>query len=98
MRHKSVDRTHKLRGHSKMSDAASQYADVFASWVQRKYAPLKYASKLLAREARTSDRTAEHWLAGRHPPKGEDLIRLMAGNSDLAEEIMRLVKETQCGQ
>ena len=94
---KNGDATQKLRGLSVMSDAASNYPDVFSAWVQRKYAPLKNARKLLARDARVSPRTAENWLQSKHPPKAEELIRLVATNDDLAEEIMRLVKETKCG-
>lgn len=81
-----------------MSDSASHYTDVFGNWVERKYAPLRHARKLLARDAGSSPRTAEHWISKRHVPKAEELIRLMANNDDLAAEIWRLVEEQKCSE
>ncbi|MCB8880093.1 hypothetical protein ACELLULO517_07590 [Acidisoma cellulosilytica] len=81
-----------------MSDAASTYSMVFSTWAARKYAPLRQAKELLARDAKASPRTAENWLSQKHPPKAEELIRLMANNDDLAKEIWRLVEETKCGR
>lgn len=78
-----------------MADAAATYPEVFSGWVQRKYAPLKHASKILARDARVSHRTADNWLRDKHPPKVSELIRLIATNDDLAAEIMRLVEESK---
>jgi hypothetical protein len=73
-----------------MSTAAT-YSDVVINVLRREYGPLKHATKLLARHARTSPRTAENWLAGTHAPNGEKLINLMASCEVLAEEVHRLV-------
>lgn len=67
------------------------YGDVVHEVIQRNFAPLKHAAKLLARAAGTTPRTAENWLAGSHAPNGDKLISLMANCDDLAEEINRLV-------
>jgi hypothetical protein len=73
--------------------ALTTYSAVVFEVLQREYAPLKHAAKLLARHARTSPRTAENWLAGTHAPNGEKLINLMAECSALADEINRLIAE-----
>jgi hypothetical protein len=95
--HKSVQSTQKLRGHTAvMIDAASTYSDVVQTFLKRKFAPLRNAAKLLAGAAGVSHRTSEHWLAGRHPPKAEELIRLMASCDELADEIFQLIQRQKC--
>jgi len=69
------------------------YSDAVVDVLRREYGPLKHATKLLARHARTSPRTAENWLAGSHAPNGEKLINLMAVCDALADEVNRLVAE-----
>jgi hypothetical protein len=91
--HKSARVSQNCGDRSNVSDAASTYPDVMATFLRRKYAPLRNARKLLAREAKTSPRTTEHWLAGKHPPKVEELIRLMAECDDLHNEILLLVQQ-----
>ena len=89
------DAPHKCGAITQMSDVAS-YSDVMTSFFERRYAPYRGARKLLARDAGVSPRTAEHWLAGKHLPKAEELLSLMANNNELARDIMRLVEGMKC--
>jgi hypothetical protein len=91
---KSISSTQKLRG-SDMS-GASHFTEVISGALQRHYGPLRCGRKLVARIAGASHRTADNWFTGRNAPKGPELIRLMAANDELAEEIMRMVKEIRC--
>lgn len=97
MRNKSVDEARNIRGDSKLPMTAT-YGDVVHDYIQRNFAPLKHAAKLLARAAGTTPRTAENWLAGSHAPNGEKLISLMASCDELAEEINRLVAERKAAR
>lgn len=90
----SNSRTRKLRG-SNMS-GASDFTEVVSGALQRHYGPLRCGRKLVARIAGASHRTADNWFSGRNAPKGPELIRLMAANDEIAEEIMRLVQEIRC--
>lgn len=74
------------------------YSDAVIGVIRREYAPLKNASKLLARHARTTPRTAENWLAGTHAPNGEKLINLMAECEELADEVYRLIAERRAAR
>jgi Cys-tRNA synthase (O-phospho-L-seryl-tRNA:Cys-tRNA synthase) len=76
-----------------MSAIAATYGDAVFQAIRREYAPLRNAAKLLARDAGTTPRTAENWLAGTHAPNGEKLVNLMAACPDVAEEVNRLVEE-----
>lgn len=69
------------------------YGDVVLGFIQRKYGPLRNATKLLARDAGCSPRTAESYLAGTHAPNGEKLINLLAECQELADEVNRLVAQ-----
>jgi hypothetical protein len=77
---------------------SATYSDVVLEVLRREYGPLKNATKLLARHARTTPRTAENWLAGTHAPNGEKLINLMAACESLVEEIQRLIAERRAGR
>jgi len=90
----SSSSTRKLRD-SEMS-GTSDFTEVISDALQRHYGPLRCGRKLVARIAGASHRTADNWFAGRNAPKGPELIRLMAANDELAEEIMRMVKEIRC--
>lgn len=78
--------------------SAATYSDIVFGAIQREYAPLKHAAKLLARHAGTSPRTAENWLAGTHAPNGEKLLNLMAECRSLADEVNRLVAERRAAR
>lgn len=69
------------------------FSDVFHNYVEKKYAPLKGAAKLLARDAGVSPRTAESWLYRKASPQGDNLIRLMAECRELRNDIFRLVED-----
>lgn len=69
------------------------YAAAVHLVLQREYAPLRHAAKILARKADVSPRTAENWLAGTCAPRGDELLRLMASCDALAAEINKLVEE-----
>lgn len=62
-------------------------------FIAREYAPRRHASKLLARAAKTSHRTAERWLRGDAIPSGENLMNLLVECEDLANDVNRLVAE-----
>jgi hypothetical protein len=81
-----------------MNAVAATYSATVFPVMQREYAPLKHAAKLLARHARTTPRTAENWLAGTHAPNGEKLLNLMAECTDLADEVNRLVAERRAAR
>lgn len=74
------------------------YAAVVVSFIRQKYLPLRRATVTLAADAGTTPRTAENWLAGTHAPNGEKLINLLAANSDLHEEINRLIAERKAAR
>lgn len=92
--HERIPSTQKLRG-AGMS-GASDFTEVISGALQRHYGPLRCGRKLVARIAGASHRTADNWFAGRNAPKGPELIRLMAANDELADEIMRMVEEIRC--
>lgn len=79
--------------HFRVSSMPSTYSDAVLTVIQRTYAPLRHASKLLARDAKASPRTAEKWISGQNAPSGEALIELMASCQELADEVNRLVAE-----
>jgi hypothetical protein len=76
-----------------MSETVLNFNCVVLACIAREYGALRHASKILARHARSSHRTAEHWIAGRSVPSGENLINLMAQCEALADEITKLVAE-----
>jgi len=92
VRNNSVHRVRNFSGKSKVVTATT-YSNTVFRVIQREYAPLKHAAKLLARHAGTTPRTAENWLAGTHAPNGEKLLNLMAECATLADEVNRLVAE-----
>lgn len=67
------------------------YAQVVFAAIQREYAPYRHAAKRLAKDAHTTPRNAENWLAGRTSPNGEKLLHLMSECQALADEINKLV-------
>jgi len=81
-----------------VSAALQTYSDVVRGVLDIKYRPLRNASKLLARQARVSHRTAENWLAGKNAPNGDALVKLMAHNDELAAEIFALVAEMRAAR
>lgn len=97
MRKNSVHGTRNFRDGDDMSVTAT-YGTVVHDVIQRRFAPLKHAAKLLARAAGTTPRTAENWLAGSHAPNGEKLVNLMASCEELAHEINRLVAERRAAR
>ena len=66
---------------------------VVLDYIGREYAPRPNASKLLARAARTSHRTAEKWLARQSAPSGENFLNLLAECEDLAAEVNSLIEQ-----
>jgi len=74
------------------------YSDIVHTVIQRNYAPLKNAAKLLARAAGATPRCATGWLAGDHAMSGEKLVNLMVECSELADEINRLVAERRAAR
>jgi hypothetical protein len=72
------------------------YVETVRASLRRTY--LRDAAKVVARLIGVSPRTAQSWLDGYNAPHGAHLIRLMAHNDDLAQEIMRLVEVTRCGR
>lgn len=97
MRNKMLDQPRNFRKRDDMSMTAS-YNDVVLGFIQREFAPLKNAAKLLARAANATPRAAENWLAGMHAPNGEKLIALMSECKELADEINRLVAERRAAR
>lgn len=75
---------------------ASTYSDVVWGWLAERYAPLKHAEKLLARDAHVTPRTARGWLQREHAPYGEALLDLMAQNDGLTKKINAAVEERRC--
>jgi hypothetical protein len=75
---------------------AATYSDVVWDWLAHRYAPLKHAEKLLARDAMATPRTARAWLRREHAPYGEHLLTLMAQNDELAAVINNAVKDRRC--
>lgn len=73
----------------------SIYAETMAAYFKRKYLPLRYAAKILARDAGVSPRTADNWLQGLNAPSGKALVRLMAKCPELQDIINSLVIETR---
>lgn len=80
-----------FRGQSNTSEAQT-YGGIVLTVLRHAYAARRHASKLLARDANASPRTAEKWLSGETAPSGENLIELMASCQELADEINRLVQ------
>lgn len=76
----------------------SAYAETVHRVLREEFAPLKHATKILARMAGTTPRTAENWIAGLCAPQGAHLIRLMAHCDELKAEIDRLIQEEKCGE
>lgn len=97
MRKSSEQHHRNNRGVSDVPMTAT-YSDAILGVIQREYAPLRNAAKLLARHAGTAPRTAENWLAGMHAPNGEKLINLMAHSEALATEVNRLVAERRASR
>lgn len=97
MRNKMWDRPRKFRDDADMPMTAS-YNDVVLGFIQREFAPLKNAAKMLARAANATPRAAENWLAGMHAPNGEKLVALMVECRGLADEINRLVEERRAAR
>lgn len=58
----------------------------------------RHAVKRIAREAHVTPRAVENWASGLNAPRAAELIRLMAINDELADEILRLVKEARCSR
>lgn len=58
--------------------SVTTYSDVITGVLREEYAPLKHASEYLARDAGSTPRAAENWLAGVCAPTGEKLLNLMA--------------------
>lgn len=96
MPHNSGKSHRNFRGQAVL--ATVTYSDVVLNVLRREYGPLKHATKLLARHARTTPRTAENWLAGTHAPNGEKLLNLMAECTTLADEVNRLVAERRAAR
>ena len=75
MRNGSGDMPRKFRDHM-MQDAT--YLNVVLPVIRQEYGPLKHAAEYLARDAGSTPRAAENWLAGLCAPTGEKLLNLMA--------------------
>ena len=73
------------------------YAATVHSVLQREYRPLRNATKILARQANVSPKTAQNWIDGVCAPRGDELLSLMASCDALAAEINRLVQERKNG-
>lgn len=81
-----------------MSAVAATYGDMILTILQRHYAPLRHAAKLLARDANASHRTTAKWLSGDTSPSGESLIEMMAASPAVADEVNRLVAERRAAR
>lgn len=82
------------RGTTHRCGAVSEtLSDAVLDYIGREYAEKPFASKLLARLAKTSHRTAERWLARKAVPTGENFMNLLVQCEGLAEEIMLKANE-----
>ncbi|GAB0118758.1 hypothetical protein [Acidisoma sp. 7E03] len=75
---------------------AFDITEIITEALQKHYGPMRCGRKIVARIAGASHRTADNWFSGRNAPKGPELIRLMAANEELTDEIMRMVQELKC--
>lgn len=64
----------------------------FCAFLRGKYAPLKHANKLLARDARVTPRTAENWLDLECTPRFEQAVMLMAADPEIEAAVLDLVR------
>jgi hypothetical protein len=71
------------------------YEAVVFNVIDRAYAPLKYAAKLLARDAECSVPTAKAWIAHKHAPQGQHLFNLMRRCESLEQELLQAVRESR---
>jgi hypothetical protein len=69
------------------------YNDIIGSYLRERFAPLRHATKIIARIGRVSPRTAENWLSGTHAPQGEALLNLIGECDDLGARIMAAAAE-----
>ena len=78
---------------------ATTYGQQFTEAIQREYAPLRHAKKILARLSDSSTRAAETWLAGQHAPRLDQAIVLAARCPKLRAELNRLIdaEAAKCG-
>lgn len=74
------------------------YPDIVWEVLHERFAPLRNASKVLARMVGVSPRTAENWLTRENAPQGEQLLTLMAECDGLAERIMAEVERRKVGK
>lgn len=53
----------------------------------------RHAAKRMANVANNDPRTIEGWLQARKSPRSVELIRLMAANDELEQQVLALVRE-----
>lgn len=76
------------------------FADRVLRFIVTAY-PGRHAAKRLAVDADVSPRTAENWLSGLNGPGAEPLLRLMAANPRLQDQInadIALLRRTRVSQ
>lgn len=92
MRHSNDQNTHQIRG-EKVGMSASTYNETILTAIDREYSGRRHAAKILARDAKTSFRTAQNWLQGISAPNGESLIELIASCRSVREAVSRMIAE-----
>ena len=72
--------------------------DLVLRYIAREYAPRRFASKLLAKDAGTSHRTAERWLAKKAAPSGPHLTNMLVECDGLADELYRMIEQRRAAK
>lgn len=88
MRNSRSNHPHNLQSSEMLTSAT--YGEAVREVLLREFGPLRNASKLIARLAGTSPRTAENWMAGTCAPQGAALLNLMAQCKAVDVEMERL--------
>lgn len=75
--------------------ASESLNDIFFEVVDRYYAPFKDGVKRLARDAKTSPRTAQNWVDKQCTPRMDNFSTLVKSNRELRREVLRLLSEVE---
>lgn len=64
----------------------------FCALLRERYGRLKHATKILARDACVTPRTAENWLERECAPRFEQAIELMAADPAIEAAVLEMVR------
>lgn len=87
----------KFPGRDDRDSGVGGYAAHVARALRQELGETHRAAKTLMRWAEVSERTAKHWLSGRHGPGGDHLVALMSKSSLVTEAILRAAGRSEAG-